>query len=204
MLRYLTIINTQFHELTTREFLRLLLKWAFSSEWVLVYKIDSYKVSIGDVNSIDGIIIKKGTLSDLEEARKRLKPCPWEFQCHIYDGVKDFFVAKDSAGIQHISWVYTNRLRNRVLRMRENEAEIKFSMTMPTHRGRGIYPRVITSIVYEFGKQNIDRFFICANHDNPPSIRGIEKAGFELAGKVLLRKFMGIQISQRFNTLEVL
>lgn len=50
----------------------------------------------------------------------------------------------------------------------------------PKFRGLGVYPtliRELLNIVYR--EKGIERFFIAVEHDNYPSIRGIEKVGFK-------------------------
>ena len=203
MVRYLRIMRTQFNELAFRDFLGLLRKWAFCSDPIIVYKMEITTPVDRQIFPIRGIQIEKGSLEELEEARRSVKPCPWEFQCDLYDGAAVFFVAKDRSGIQHISWIYGYEQRNRLLRLGEREAEIKFCLTMPAYRRRGIYSSVIGSIVKYLGGEGVIRVFMCVHRDNHPSIRGIEKAGFERAGEFRLRKFMGVQTSPHFDTSEI-
>ena len=113
----------------------------------------------------------------------RLKPLPWEFQCHAFDKVEDFFIARNQEGIQHISWIYYHHNHNRLLALGENEAEIKFCLTLPAARGLGVYPRVINAIRLYVERRGIKRLFMCVHQDNHSSIKGIEKAGFTACGK---------------------
>jgi RimJ/RimL family protein N-acetyltransferase len=149
---------------------------------------------------IDGVTIEKGDLEHLAQAARALQPLPWEFQCHSFDGVADFFIARNQDGVQHISWIYYHDDRNRLLTLGHEEAEIKFCLTLPPMRGKGIYPIVIRSIVEYLGSKGLENVYMCVHRDNRSSIRGIEKAGFRYAGELRFKKVLGIQVSSRFDT----
>lgn len=203
-MRNLKILFDRLKELSWGEFLCLLRDTLFFDEPILVYAFDlSREGGLRHPHPIDGLSLAKGELGDLELARQTLKPLPWEFQCHEFDGVKDFFVARSDGGIQHISWLYFNCHRNRLLALGENEVEIKFCLTLPSVRGRGIYPNIILLIVNYLNSKGTERVFMCVHRDNRASIRGMEKADFIKVGETRLRKFMGIQISPRFKTMRV-
>lgn len=199
-MRNIRIILDRFGELPLKEFLGLLKATLFCDEPVLIYKYDLQGKSIGRVLSDDGLEFRKGQAKDLERVARAIKPLPWEFQCHNFDGVEDFFIAEDDSGIHHISWVYFRKHRNRFLALGEREAEIKFCLTLPALRGRGIYPRVLLSILEYLHSMGIERVFMCVHRDNHSSIRGIEKAGFVRVGENRLKKVAGFQVSPRFNT----
>ncbi|KJS03128.1 MAG: hypothetical protein VR65_02485 [Desulfobulbaceae bacterium BRH_c16a] len=198
-MRNFKILNNQLKELSLKEFFSLLKQTLFFDELILVYKLDTIKIQ-AQPEEVEGVIIKKGDLEDLKQARQTLKPLPWEFQCYEFDGVNDFFVAKDDGGIQHISWIYFHDHRNRLLSLGKREAEIKFCLTLPAARGRGIYPKILLSALSYLNSCGIQRVYICVHKDNNSSIRGIEKAGFTRVGEIKLKKFMGIQMSPRFDT----
>ena len=202
-MRNFKILNNQLKQLSLKEFLYLLKQALFFNEPILVYKLDISQAEAQCLTPVDGVQIEKGNLGDLEQARQTMKPLPWEFQCHEFDGVEDFFVARDVTGVQHISWVYFHHHRNRLLSLGEMEAEIKFCLTLPALRGKGIYPRVILMILNYLQSKGMQRVFMCVHRDNHPSIRGIEKAGFKRVGEIRLRKIMGVQISPRFDTSRV-
>lgn len=203
MPRIIKIIRSQFKELSFFDFIRLLVRSLYFCDPILIYqrkiKCDDRQTS----NEIADYIIEKGCLEDLAKDKQNLEPLPWEFQCHLFDNVKDFFIAKNSDGIQHISWIYYHDHHNRLLSLGEKEAEVKFCLTLQAARGLGIYPRVINSIMEYLGKSGMNRVFMCVHEENQPSIRGIEKAGFTLVGKVNMKKVLGFQVSRRFITAEV-
>ena len=199
-MRNIKIIRDQFKGSSFRGFFYLLGNALFFNKSIIIYGKNISNTEIEDFGSYPGIKMEKGTLLELEKAKKIIVPLPWEFQCHEYDGVLDFFVAKNSEGIQHISWIYFHIHRNRLLSLAKNEAEIKYCLTIPAFRGCGIYHRVIHSIINYLRIKDIRRVFMCVLKENKPSIRGIEKAGFKKVGEIRLRKIMGIQISSRFDT----
>ena len=199
-MRNFQIFHNQLKELSWMEFAFLLRKTMFFNEPILIYNKAVAQAETQPREAADGIVIEKGSPGDLERVRQILKPLPWEFQCHIFDGVKDFFVARDADGVQHISWIYFCNHRNRFLSLGEREAEIKFCLTLPAFRGRGIYPQVLLSIQDYLRSIGMERIFMCVHRDNNPSIRGIEKAGFIRVGEIRLRKFFGIQVSPRYDT----
>lgn len=124
----------------------------------------------------------------------------WEFCCHLYDGVKEFFVYKENGEIGHISWIYFKRDPNRLLLLADEECEVKFCMTLPQYRGRGIYPTALIKIQTYLKETGYRRAFICVKDDNTSSIRGIEKSGFSSISRITLVKLMGIQLTKRYSS----
>ncbi|MCP3178136.1 GNAT family N-acetyltransferase [Desulfuromonas sp. KJ2020] len=202
-MRLIKILYGRYKELSFKEFVGLVKESLFFSEPILVYQYDiSQRVST-PVEPVVGVTIKKGDSHDLEQAHRLNKPVPWEFECNKYDGVKDFFVASDENGVQHISWIYYHDNRNRLLSLGPQEAEIKFCLTLPALRGRGIYPKVILTILNYLSERGIKRVYMCVHRDNHSSIRGIEKAGFHNVGEMVLKKMFGFQFSPRFETARI-
>jgi RimJ/RimL family protein N-acetyltransferase len=179
------------------------------SNLYLNYPIRVYRQEIRDgveclSRSVGDVVIEKGDVELLSLAAETLTPLPWEFQCHTFDGVTDFFVAKNEEGIQHISWIYYDCDHNRLLSLQPTEAEIKFCLTMPFLRGQGIYPTVVKSIIQYLGGNGFKNVYMCVHPENSASIRGIEKAGFHYVGNIKLKKVFGLQVSKRFDTTKVL
>ncbi|TFW17280.1 GNAT family N-acetyltransferase [Duganella callida] len=52
-------------------------------------------------------------------------------------------------------------------------------VTMPAHRGQGLYPRLLRESCQRLAAQGFGRVIITCEPDNRASIRGIEKAGFQ-------------------------
>lgn len=203
MTRFFTIARSQLRGLSFPEILALMKKSLFRDQVILVYSLKLSQID-GKEGGGPGVMgVRKGDSVELERLIDHCRPVPWEFQCHHYDRVKDFFIAYDGDGIQHISWIYYNGNPNRILCLGHQDAEIKYSLTLPPFRGKGLYPRVLTAIVRFLGQQGFRRAFICVDKGNAPSIKGIKKAGFGYVGEVRLRKLMGFQISRRVNTSEI-
>lgn len=73
--------------------------------------------------------------------------------------------------------------------MKQGEYSIGPCVTKPEYRGRGLYGRALDSItshpMYRGGV-----FYMSVNEHNTPSIRGIEKAGFRLVGRIRKTKIL--------------
>lgn len=203
MSRILKILTSRFKELSIYDFVCLLLRSLYYCDPILIYQRNIDSDGDHGTRLPDGFIVEKGTTGDLAAETLGINPLPWEFQCHLFDNVRDFFIARNSDGIQHISWIYYHNHHNRLLSMGDREAEVKFCLTLPAARGLGIYPRVISAITDYLGKKGMTRVFMCVHEENQPSIRGIEKAGFHRVGRINLRKVLGFQVSRRFRTVEV-
>jgi len=171
----------------------------FKNERILVYCI-SIQESDAIYKKSSNLPIVKGDLGDLERERKYLEQPPWEFQCDRYDGVRDFFVYKENGSIGHISWLYYKKDPNRLLCLGQEECEIKFCLTLPEFRGKGLYPAALQTIQNYLKENRYHRCFISVKDDNVPSIRGIEISGFNHVGELHLRKLFGFQISPILDT----
>ena len=192
------VLRDSYHGLSWKEFASLVWGALFKNQRVAIYCC-----SVSDPSSGDGSPppeIAKGHLADLVAERKRRRDVPWELKCDQYDGVTDFFVHRCSQGIGHISWVYFEHHPNRILRLRDGECEVKFCLTFPEFRGRGLYPSALKAIQQHVGALGYERCFVCVAHDNLRSIRGIEKAGFHYVGRTTIRKALGFQVSRRVKT----
>ena len=198
--RSIMIGASQLRGNSTKDSIALFANTLFSTKKILVYShlINSSRYNV--TLPAQGVDIRKGRLHDILSAEIEIQPLPWEFQCHNYDGAQDFFVATYGSKILHISWIYYSGDRNRLLRLQKDEAEIKYCLTLPPARGKGIYPAVIKKIVQYLAESGIRQVFMCVYPDNYPSIRGIEKAMFRKIGNLRLSKVLGIQISGKLNT----
>lgn len=203
MFRIINIAKSYMRDLSYRELLKLIVKTVYLNDPYLVYMADIKNYPLSEDKNASKINIQKGSLSELENIRLSLKRCPWQFLCHIHDGVEDFFIAKDDNSILHISWIYGHNHHNRLLSLGSGEVEIKHSLTLPDSRGLGIYPRVISDIIMYLSANNTRRVFLCVHPQNNSSIRAVEKAGFKLAGRTRFRKILGVQFSTRFRTAEI-
>lgn len=200
MFRVLRILKSQFRALSLAEFLSLIFGSIYRSDPLFVYMIDIGEETSFNEMSLDDAIVRKGSISELDSFRSHMTHVPWELHCHEYDGVGDFFIAHQADRLQHITWVYTSAYRNRILKLREDEAEFKFSLTLPEYRGRGLQPRVYTHAAEYLGQRGFRRVFACVHTGNGASIRGMEKAGFRRVLQTRLRQVLGVQVSKRIDT----
>lgn len=202
-MRLLRILFLQMRSLTRSELLEYAKKTIYLNDLYLIYMSDISIVSELDARKIEGVKIEKGEIADLNNIRKNYTYCPWEFRCHLHDKVTEFYVAKDLSGIQHISWIYSKNDHNRLLLLDDTDVEIKHCYTSPAARGKGIYPNVINTIKKAIKRKGIKRIFMSVLPDNTASIKGIEKAGFFLVGRVRFVKVFGIKCSSRLDTSKI-
>lgn len=198
MKKAIFILKDHFRSMPFLDYILFIRNSLFRNERILVYCIFLQKYAIYNKNS--NLPIVKGEIKDLECERIRLEQQLWEFQCDRYDGVKDFFLYIDEGIIGHISWLYYKGDPNRLLRLSDEDCEIKFCLTLPKFRGKGLYPAVLQEIQWYLKDKGLQRCFICVKDDNCSSIRGIEKAGFLFVCEITLRKIFGFQVSQKCDT----
>ena len=91
------------------------------------------------------------------------------------------YATSDSGDIMHSSYVIPRCIKFPFLQ--KYDYEIGPCVTNPQYRGRGIYPNVIKYICSNFTQEGAV-FYMIVSANNTPSIRGIEKAGFEKCGMV--------------------
>jgi RimJ/RimL family protein N-acetyltransferase len=198
MIRFLSIAIKQLRGLSFVDFLSVVKQSLFRDDPILIYALETSQVERRGNNASSAMDIRKGNILELEKNYCRFKSVPWEFQCHQYDGVKDFFIASNAEGVQHITWIYYQNDPNRFIRLGHGDAELKYALTLPLFRGQGLLPEVLKAVVRYLGQKGFKRAFTCVHIDNRPSIRGVEKAGFKFIDRIRLRKILGIQISKRY------
>ncbi len=199
-IRALKIARSLYNNHGNSEFVVLIFKSLFKIDHILIYSRDLTKDIASSRNHTVGGYVKKGNQAAIESIRKNMHGPSWEFSCDIYDRVKDFFIYNQNGVIGHISWVYYKDDPNRILNLHDDEGEIKYSLTLPQFRGRGVYPTVLMAVQKYLKEQGYKRLFICTRQENLSSVRGIEKAGFSFVRKINLIKILGVQVSKRYAT----
>ncbi len=86
-------------------------------------------------------------------------------------------------------WVLTSRHKAKVVPLLEGDASILDCFTLPTMRGRNVYPHLLATIASAFRDRGGLRVFIGVNPWNVASIKGLEKAGFSPALEYRVRRF---------------
>lgn len=199
-LKYEKILIIKSREMSFFGFIFFLAGFIFKSYNILIF-VKDLSEDIFPLAKCDlGQNICKGNLDEIKNTRKSNPFLPWEFYCDIYDGVLDCFNFKDSIGnIGHISWIYYCYNNNNIISLNNDEAEIKYCMTLPKYRGRNIYPATLIKIQQYLKDKKYKRVFIRCNEDNVPSINGIKKAGFKLIKKIHVVNFMGILFYDKYK-----
>jgi RimJ/RimL family protein N-acetyltransferase len=72
-------------------------------------------------------------------------------------------------------------------------------VTSQNYRGQSIYPKMIQRIATHLLSHDTQEVFIIVNSDNTASIRGIEKAGFELYASVKAKRFLLFYFDKKIN-----
>ena len=196
--RNIRIFTSQVRNQSLSDTLMLFIKSLFRRERILIYSKELDAVICEKLYPELDASITLGNHDDLYQMRKSTKMLAWEFCCDLYDGVKDKFIYKNNGAVGHISWIYYKNDPNRILDLGGNEGEIKYSLTLPQFRGRGIYPAILVRIQSYLKEHGYKRVYICVKDDNLASIKGIEKAGFKYIARINLVKILGIQLSRRY------
>ena len=124
-----------------------------------------------------GSLFLKGEKKDLRTALARLN-----FVLISGARAEIYYVTDSDFGVIHTSYVIPYCAKFSF--MQKNDYEIGPCKTDDNFRGRGIYPAVLKYITsLEEYRHSI--FYMIVSQNNTPSIRGIEKAGFERCGRVM-------------------
>jgi len=75
--------------------------------------------------------------------------------------------------------------------MNKNDLQIGDTWTHPEHRGQGLATFALRRVV-QVRQMTGRKFWYIVEQDNKPSIRVVEKAGFNLIGKGIKRKRFGL------------
>jgi RimJ/RimL family protein N-acetyltransferase len=197
--RQLAIFSGRLRSLSFPEMVRLIVTSLFKSQNILIYSRELEDAASLPENQEHDTFISRPNGTFLDEYRAGNPTLPWEFSCDIYDGVKEFFVYKKNGAVGHIGWIYYKDDPNRIIALEDGEAEIKYCLTIERFRGKGLYPATLANMQRYLRNSGLKRVFITVEAENAPSIRGIEKAGFEMAGKIRLVKFFGVQLNKRYS-----
>jgi len=176
----------------------LLESWGFlfKYEKLLVYEFNLNK-DLRPIQSLPNLVLKKGELKDLKEILERERNTLAEFTRYYVDGVSNFYLAYLDQQLANITWIYLMKDKNRFLKLKPNEAEMKYGVTLPAFRGRNIAPKVYEAILTQLKKDGFESVYGVIREDNLPSCRAVEKLGFREKNRLTHIKFLGIQISPR-------
>jgi hypothetical protein len=168
------------HEEIKRYFVkRQLYFYSFSTKW----KINLIEPSIP-------IFIEHFKPSILKLKKHRGRPMLYLFWYLFTFGKYSIFYAKDSTGkVLHYSHTIPNFFKFPFLN--KKDLQIGPCWTDQNHRGKNIYPAVLTYII-NFLNNKIDTFYIITDYDNVSSQKGIIKSGFELFALGYKKGLLGV------------
>ncbi|MFC1884333.1 hypothetical protein ACFL2O_06160 [Thermodesulfobacteriota bacterium] len=199
-MRNIKIFLDRAKEHSFKESASLLLKALFKADRIDIYMNDLSNDYEKELPIEKTYNIDKGAAEDLKKWKKEYDPTPWELMVDEYDEIDDFFVCKTKDGrLAHISWIYSSKDKNRIMFLKIDEAEIKYSLTFPEFRGESLFPTTLLEIRRYLKKKGYKKLFINVLENNLASKRGISKAGFKKIAKMRLVKIMGIQLSKKYS-----
>ena len=103
------------------------------------------------------------------------------FQIMTYGKAKLICAINDCGEVMHTSYLVPRCFKFCFLD--KNDFEVGPCYTNPNFRGKGIYPAVLDYICSNYGNKKT-MFYMIVDDNNVSSIRGIEKAGFRICGRV--------------------
>ena len=172
-----------------KNLLEKLKRFVWLNETELLY-IHSGKIVCSGSNAAV-IKIEKVTQKNVDDAKSfQSENYISSFKNFLKMGVTGYYAYKDGVCV-HRSWVFEQKMRIHSLvtePLLENQVYIAWCETAAFARGLGIYPQVLSRIVQDYSAKQI---FIAVNKNNTASIRGIEKAGFELCRTYRIKRVLG-------------
>ena len=97
------------------------------------------------------------------------------------------YILDEIGEIAHISYVVPKCYKFPF--MDKQDYEIGPCWTKEEYRGRGLYGRALGHIIGKFGGEDT-HFYMIVHEGNKSSMRGVEKAGFEICGYVKKTKWL--------------
>ncbi|HJD23228.1 MAG TPA: hypothetical protein H9694_03680 [Firmicutes bacterium] len=122
-----------------------------------------------------------GILSARRIKKHKNHPDSYFFQTISFGKARIYYVRNDAGELMHTSYVVPRCFKFPFLG--RGDYEIGPCYTYPLHRGKGLYPATLRFICENLGGEGTT-FYIIVRNENTPSIRGIEKAGFEYCGDI--------------------
>ena len=113
---------------------------------------------------------------------------------------RECYLARIDGVVVHESWLFFDVLLPAQFGFDSDIPVIGECVTYPQFRGRNIYPQVLRYIVADLNQRKIcKKVFILVSPLNKPSIRGIERAGFNLLGRLRGKKILGFTVNKDFS-----
>lgn len=204
--RSIKLLSYLFKNLTFSDFVTTIKTTLFRNDLIYVFRINTETIAKDVAETAtshgekdDKVIIKKGEIEELEDFCKGTGQNAWEFNCNKFDGVKDFFIARDADTIQSVTWIYKRSDRNRFVILGNKDALLQYGLTLPEFRGKGLYPAVQKAAVQYLREQGYQKILVLVDSHNKASQNSQTKAGFCKIGEVRFKKAFGLQISKKLD-----
>ncbi|MBO7127393.1 hypothetical protein J6W78_07575 [bacterium] len=172
-----------------KNLLKRLKRFVWLNQTELLYIHSGKIVCCGSAAAV--IKIEKVTLENVDDAKSfQSENYIRFFRNFLKKGAVGYYAYKDGVCV-HRSWVFEQKMQIHSLvaePLLENQVYIAWCETAAFARGLGIYPQVLSRIVQDYSAKQI---FIAVNKNNTASIRGIEKAGFELCRTYRIKRVLG-------------
>lgn len=202
-MRKLRILLSEFRKRSIWDFAKILFLALFVYNKFLTYAKELNGNDFSEVKCKFADEIKKGDIEELNRIKNSMASPPWEFKCHEYDGVKDFFWFRDNNDvIGCIIWIYYAGDPNREMKLGPKEADVRFGITDERYRGNRLLPATLIEIQKYLKANGYERVFGSILVDNHASIKALERAGFKFKKKILSIKVFGMPITKRYSTIE--
>jgi len=105
-------------------------------------------------------------------------------------------VAYKNSDILSYCWIAFDRISvdeiQMTLNVKNNEVYLYDAYTKPEHRGKGLYPAVLTELLNYSKEKNFSRALIFVQKGNRASHNGVIKAGFTLFQEIIFIKLIGL------------
>jgi len=170
--------------------------------YVLEYDLDKAAPLDGVPNNWE---IRKNDIDYLEYCRQSLGRLPLEFNYDKIDKCDHFYILsiknEKNPKPAAICWIYNNRLINRVIKLKDNEVELKHGITLDEHRGLGMFTILVKAMLYDLKTMGYKKTVNIIEEHNDASLTIFRnKYKFEITGKKTLRKIAGITVSKRYES----
>jgi len=141
----------------------------------VVYEMDLTQEikSFTDIRSDYDLRVLK--YDDLGAYLPELEELPSEFHMHEIDGVENCVVALKNGRIAHISWLYLKGDQDRWFDLAEDQADLNYSLTLPEHRGKALFPQALIEAVRWFRENNINTILMEVHESTKNMIRSMKK-----------------------------
>jgi hypothetical protein len=172
--------------------------------WGLEKRLDATKI---DVASGLEYHLRPASEDDIEEMLKRtdeegrdsvhdLLQRKWFYDC----GFHDCYVGRtaDGGDLCYIQWLVSRKdesalnkgFQGRLPNLKEDEILVENAFTFKRYRGNGVYPSALVRLAEISRGKGFKRMLVYVKKDNIASLRGCEKAGFEVFERVPEVKFL--------------